>query len=362
MKPVAIGYPERYPQKWVRESESGNIRLLLLKSLQLSTPFVYKIIILRILNMRTLIALISCIVLLQLCVPAGAQPQGNIMDLVNTTLPLEGATPAAPGPYKVVSEGTFGSPGHILFRPADLRPFPEKDTLPVLVWGNGGCAIDSTQYKGFLTTIASHGILVLATAPVAGQAQRQANADDLLAAIDWVETENARAGSPLNGKIHTSKIAVMGQSCGGMLAITLGADPRVDTIGVFNAGVQPPAAKAASKTAPKAANTPSPTTDALVHLHGPVLLINGGERDFLMKASAADFELINHVPVFYGSRHNAGHTATITHPGGGEFANVASDWLLYQFKHDSKAARMFEGKDCGLCTNPNWDTDSKDIR
>ena len=78
-----------------------------------------------------------------------------------------------------------------------------------------------------------------------------------------------------------------------------------------------------------------------------------------MKVSAANFVLINHVPVFYGARHNAGHTATVFHPGGGEFANVAASWLRYHFKGDKDAGRMFVGKGCGLCTNPNWDTDSK---
>ena len=57
-------------------------------------------------------------------------------------------------------------------------------------------------------------------------------------AIDWADKENARAGSPLEGKIALDKVAVMGQSCGGFLSIALGADPRVKTIGVFNSGVQ----------------------------------------------------------------------------------------------------------------------------
>jgi hypothetical protein len=43
----------------------------------------------------------------------------------------------------------FGSPGHLVFRPTTLDAFPKKDTLPVVVWGNGGCAIDSTRYSGF---------------------------------------------------------------------------------------------------------------------------------------------------------------------------------------------------------------------
>ncbi|MEJ2112123.1 MAG: hypothetical protein P8Z37_19910 [Acidobacteriota bacterium] len=282
-----------------------------------------------------------------------AQPQGITMDRINTTLPLEGAPPAVPGPYEVTSEGAFGSPGHILFRPADLDAFPERDTLPVLVWGNGGCAVDSIRYGGFLSTIASHGFLVMATASMEGDARRQASAADLGAALDWVEAENNRTVSPLKGRIDTDHIAVMGQSCGGILAITLGADPRVDTIGVFNSGVSPPGANAA--------DSPFPTTDALALIHGPVLLINGHERDFLMEASADNFKRIDHVPAFYGSRHNAGHTATVFHPGGGEFANVASNWLRYQFKDDEKAAEMFVGDDCSLCTDPNWDADSKNI-
>ena len=80
----------------------------------------------------------------------------------------------------------------------------------------------------------------------------------------------------------------------------------------------------------------------------------------IMATSAATFDQINHVPAFYGARHNAGHTATVFHPGG-EFANVASNWLLWTLKGDRKAGAMFVGKDCSLCTNPNWDTRSKGI-
>jgi hypothetical protein len=92
--------------------------------------------------------------------------------------------------------------------------------MPPMVWGNGGCAIDSTRYSGFLTTIASYGFLVMGTAAQEGAARRQATADDLRAAIDWAEKENAREGSPLKGKIALDNVAVMGQSCGGFLSVT----------------------------------------------------------------------------------------------------------------------------------------------
>ena len=283
-----------------------------------------------------------------------SQPPGVTREMIERALPLEGAPLAEPGPYKVTSEGAFGAPGYLVFRPTTLDAFPRKDTLPVMVWGNGGCAIDSTRYSGFLTTIASHGFLVMGTVPQEGAPRRQATADDLRAAIDWAAKENARAGSPLEGKIATAKVAVMGQSCGGFLSVALGADPRVKTIGVFNSGVQ--------KAAPGAPPSPFPTSDDLPKLHGPVLLINGSEPDFMMATSAATFDLINHVPAFYGARHNAGHTATVFHPGGGEFANVASNWLMWTFKGDKKAGAMFVGKNCGLCTNPNWDVRSKGIK
>jgi predicted alpha/beta-hydrolase family hydrolase len=274
-------------------------------------------------------------------------PPGITPEMIATALPVEGAPLAVAGPYQTTSGPTFGKPGLMAFHPADLAAFPARDTLPVVVWGNGGCAIDSTRYSGFLSTIASHGFLVLATAPQEGAARRQATADDLRGAIDWAIAENGRAGSPLNGKVDTAQIAVMGQSCGGFLSVALGADPRVDTIGVFNSGVQPPNANG------------RPTTDSLKDLHGPVLLINGAERDFMMAGSKATYDAITHVPAFYGARANAGHTATVFHPGGGEFANVASNWVKWTFKKDAQAAEMFMGDDCSLCVDPNWAVEAK---
>ena len=141
-------------------------------------------------------------------------------------------------------------------------------------------------------------------------------------------------------------MAVMGQSCGGFLSVSLGTDPRVDTIAPFNSGVS-------------AGGRGGADSRELGDLHGPVLLINGGEVDFMYEASASNFETIDHVPVFYGARDNAGHTATVFHPGGGEFANVASNWLRWILKGDDEAGAMFSGPDCTLCTDPNWETRSK---
>jgi hypothetical protein len=280
---------------------------------------------------------------LALTVVTYAQRGAITPEMIATALPLEGAPLAVPGPYTVESGPAFGSPGHVVYRPADLAPFPGRDTLPVMVWGNGGCAINSTRYGGFLTTIASHGFLVLATAAQPGAAGGRATADNLRAAIAWAEAENTRAASPLKGKIALDRLSVMGQSCGGFLALELGVDPRVKTIGVFNSGAQ------------------GDNINNVAKLHGPVLLINGHERDFLMPVSEATFDAIKNLPAFYGARRNAGHTATVDHPGGGEWANVAASWLRWQFKKDKDASRMFVGKDCRLCTDANWVTRSKGL-
>jgi len=273
----------------------------------------------------------------------GGPPPGINMDAINTVLPLEGAPLAIPGRYATSSEPAFGAANLKIIRPADLSGFPKKDTLPVVVWGNGGCAMNNEKAQGFFETIASHGFLVVTTTAAPG-VRGTAKVENLKAGIDWAEAESVREGSPLKGKIETHKVAITGQSCGGMLSVELGADPRVTTIGVFNSGAR---------------GDMKALTGAL---HGPVLLINGGERDPLMGMSHDTFNAITNLPVFYGSRHGAGHTATLYHPGGGEWANVAWNWAEWQLKGDSKAAKMFVGKKCGLCTNQNWDVEKKNLK
>ena len=331
--------------------------------------------------------------LLMVAAPCLAQPAGIDFAEINRQLPLEGAPLAIPGPYEVINEPAFGKPGYHVWRPADLSDFRRRNRLPVMAWGNGGCGIDGLRYTDFLTTIASHGFLVISTAPMpvdgaaagaapaapagagagpgagpgaAGAAgggrgggrggrggQPAATAANLGAAFDWADAENVREGSPLNDRIATDKMAAMGQSCGGFISLEIGADPRVGTIGMFNSGVNAPS----GQPAPGA----RATTDALAQLHGPVLFINGGEVDFMYEPSRANYELIEDLPAFYGARENAGHTATVFHPGGGEYANVASSWLRYVFKDDSEAGKMFVGDDCGLCVLPTWETASKNL-
>ncbi len=298
----------------------------------------------------------SAVAVFAIAAPGHAQaPFADVtMDMVRTSLPVEGAPLAQKGAYEVVSEPTFGAPGHVVVRPANLEAFPARDTLPVIAWGNGGCAINSNAFMGFMQTVASHGFVVIGTAPIEGAAQRQANVEDLRAAIDWAAKENARDGSPLKGKIAMDQVAAMGSSCGGFLSIEVGADPRVKTIGVFNSGVM----KIDPANPPR---FPIPDVATLTKLHGPVLLVNGHDTDFMMETSKATYDALDKLPAFYGARHGAGHSATFFHPGGGEFANVAWSWAAWQLKGDKQAGSMFAGRDCGLCKNSDWEVEAKGL-
>lgn len=280
-----------------------------------------------------------------------AQPAGITMEMIERQLPEDGAPLAVVGPHAVTSEKV--SDTNTAFWPTDLGGFPSSDTLPVVLWGNGGCAANPGRFSSFLETIASHGFLVVTTAGPEGSNER-ATAATLAAGLDWAEAENARAGSPLAGKIDLENVAAMGVSCGGMMALANAGDPRIDTVGVWNSGAQPPRDGAPAGGA---------TTEALATLHGPTLYINGHEVDFAYEASKANFEALedNALPAFYGARHNGGHSGTYFHPNGGEFANVAVDWVKWRLKGDEAAGATFAGPDCALCSNENWDVMQKGL-
>lgn len=266
-------------------------------------------------------------------------------------LTSEAPEPSGPGtqlgPHTPVTiAAAAGLPTHTVYHPADLSRFSPQEPLPILVWGNGACRNDGRRFEGTLTKVASHGFLVVAVglfepregAPSTTGAQ-------MVEGIDW--TIAANAAGPLAGKLDTGKIAVMGQSCGGLMTIEAAHDPRIATIGVINSGVynRGPGTGLSITTA---------TKDTLATIHTPTLYINGGEADLAWPNSNDDVSRINNVPVFYGAMNGAGHIATHRHRNGGVFAEVITGWLEFQLKGDAIAAKMFVGPSCGLCVDPAW--------
>jgi hypothetical protein len=279
-----------------------------------------------------------------------------------------------PGPYEVTIEANPKLMSHTIYRPASLEPFDGSKALPIIAWGNGACSNAGLLFQTFLTDVASHGFVVIASGPkdaplpsfargaAAGQPPAPPAAGsppppmtkdaDLLKAIDWAINENERRDSPYYHRLNIKKIAVMGQSCGGLQAIVASADPRVKTSIIWNSGVFPDGGIGRAIS--------GATKASLAAIHAPVAYINGGPADAAYVNAVDDIKHIDKVPVFFGWI-NVGHGGTYNHPNGGRFADVGVAWLQWRLNGDKEAAKLFEGPDCALCKDPIWHVEKKNM-
>jgi hypothetical protein len=297
---------------------------------------------------------------LMLCSPTLPAAQPTLpFDLkqLSIGLPEAGAPRAVVGPYAVAAEQPTRSPDLLVYRPRDLANFPASDSLPVVIWGNGACLADGTEFAGFLSTLASYGFLVVGTSPVPGEPQARLTAANLIKALDWAQAEGARKGSLLAGKIRTDAVAVMGMSCGGNIALEAARDPRVKTLSMWNSGVW---ISGEMRTGDGKLLVATTKKD-LAFIHSPTIYINGDQIDPAMANAADDVARIDNAPVFFGSRHGSGHSGTYSHANGGEFANIAVAWLRWQLKGDKDSAKVFTGAACSLCRDPNWTVQRKGL-
>ncbi len=280
------------------------------------------------------------------------------------------------GPFKSILEQDPSLMTHTIYRPQDLAKV--KGKMPIIAWGEGGCANDGLAHRNFLMEIASYGYLAVAIGPpqprpAPGQAKgapkgapkdgKQAapagpatKSSQLIDAINWALAENSRKGSPYNGKLDASKIAVMGMSCGGIQAYAVATDPRVKLVGIFNSGIL---------NAPMAPGTPAMENvgkDQLEKLHSPIFFVTGDKTDIAHENGMDDFKRITKVPAIHTYLDGMGHGGTYSQPNGGAFAKVAVSMLNWQLKGEKNESKMFVGANCGLCQEAGWHVQTKNLK
>ena len=270
------------------------------------------------------------------------------------------AIPDTPGtgPFPAIKEEIATLPDHVVYRPADLAKLGSTK-LGLYLFGNPGCSNDGASYRLHLLEIASHGYLVIAPGRIRtgpGATARgggpYTETKELTVALDWALKQNTNAASPFRGRIDPNAIAVSGSSCGGQQAIEVAADPRIKTLVIMNSGLFNDAKRAASTHRPKT---------MLEAIHSPTLYILGGEKDRAYVNGMDDFARINRVPVVVANLLGADHGGTYWEPNGGRAAAAAVAWLDWQLRGDTRAAKMFVGKNCGLCVDAAWKIEKKGV-
>lgn len=259
--------------------------------------------------------------------------------------------PQPSGAYKVVMLEDPALPGSTIYRPE--RP----DRLAVVVWGNGGCLNAGNIYSILLTELASHGYLVVSVGPIVRDFDRpppglnlsDSRPEQMLKAIDWAVAENARPGGPLAGKVDVAAVAAMGTSCGGQQAVWAALnDARIRTVILGNSGLSDRPGRSGLQAAD------------LDRLKVPALYLVGGEEDTAFEAVQANFARLSAIPVVKASLP-VGHFETWHQENGGAFGQAALAWLDWSLKGSLDGARLFVEPDCGLCREPGWTIERKNI-
>jgi hypothetical protein len=223
------------------------------------------------------------------------------------------------GPFATTTVNNTGPNGqYTMFRPTALGEGGFRH--PPTTWGNG---ITTTPafYPVLLSTIASHGFVIIASNSTSVTAQLMTEG------LDWLLSQNDAAGE-LKDKLAPDCAVSIGYSLGGGAAVTTGSHQKVVTTVSFH-GLQG-------------------TAEAL---HGPLLLFTSTGDDFV---SAAEFVTPTYdrstVQTFYATLTGGTHLTPLNDAADERAPAIA--WLRLWVYGDQGARPYFYGDDCTLCNAP----------
>ena len=232
------------------------------------------------------------------------------------------------GPFATTTQTGAGSGrAGTVVRPTALG----RDGLkhPVFIWGPGG-GTTPASYASLMSRIASHGFVVYS------QVSRGANGSEMVAAMNWLTSENNRAGSPYYQKLDLDKIGVGGHSYGSNSAMMAARDQRVKAF-VHTAG-------SAFRGDGRARNLRVPSA-FICGQNDPTANVTDCRTDYSQTTA----------PVFFTIMAGETHLST---PRAGLPVVVA--WLRWHLGGESERRSSFLGPNCEYCTgaftsvSKNW--------
>ena len=330
------------------------------------------------------------------------------------------------GPYKAIMMEEATLTTHTIFRPQDLSKFDKKNLLPVIVWGNGGCANSPSGHINFLNEVASQGFLIVAIGPSNYQqieAPRPGQTGDVPRMGQGGGMPGGMGGfgggmPQMGGQRPQGQGAPQGQGGqgGGMPRMGMGGGmPQMGGGGMGGgmsmgdpAGLKQALEWAIAQNADK--NSPyyqkldidniaaaGMSCGGLQALHmsddariKTILVMNsgyfgtdesedkaslaklkqksiiwilGGSTDIAWENGNDDFKRMSgSMPACLVSLDGIGHGGTYMQPNGGDYAKVAGAWLKWWLKGDKEASTMFTGSEPGVSKMAGWTIERKNIK
>lgn len=266
---------------------------------------------------------------------------------------LAGLAPAAPVAAHeaavVVAETDEALPGFTIYRPTGIDDGP----APVVIWGNGACAMNHTPWMPIIERLAADGYVVIATGDAAGSwvsgqpgdERPRYTDEDLERAVDWAIAAGADEQSRYAGQLDADRIALAGNSCGGITSTALASrDDRIASIFILSGGSIGPMASLEDKAA------------IMGTITAPLMYVVGGEEDFARAPASQDFSLIPEgVPMLVVGRFAGDHGfVSITPSVVQTVSEMAESWFDGTLRGDQHAIERLHEEICSTCASDVW--------